>query len=192
MSLQKIFKEVKNHNSNKIFSKKGYEPLYTASRMAKIVIIGQAPGKKAQDTGIVWNDLSGDKLRLWLGIDRKGFYNKKIISLLPMDFYYPGKGKSGDLPPRKEFAPMWHERILKEMPEVKLIILIGQYSQKYYLKDRVQKNLTETVRNYKKYLPTYFVLVHPSPLNARWQAKNRWFEKKVIPALKKKVAMVLK
>lgn len=192
MSLRKIYEEIKIHPSNRRLLEKGYVPVYAASPTAKIVIIGQAPGRKAQDTGIPWNDLSGDKLRTWLGIDRKTFYDKSLIALVPMDFYYPGKGIHGDLPPRKEFASLWHERILQEMPNVELIILIGQYSQKHYLKERAGNNLTNTVKKYRRYLPSYFVLVHPSPLNARWQAKNKWFEKTVIPELRRRVAAIVR
>ncbi len=192
MSLAKIHREILAHESNRHFTEKGFAPLYSVSRSAKIVIIGQAPGRKAQESGIPWNDISGDTLRNWLGVDREMFYNKELIALLPMDFYYPGKGTTGDLPPRKEFAPRWHERILKEMSDVQLVVLIGSYSQKYYLKDRLEKNLTETVRNYKKYMPRYFVLVHPSPLNARWQAKNPWFTKDILPPLRAKIRSILK
>lgn len=190
--LGKIYAEVQSHPSNAALLKQGYSPVYTASPTAKIVIIGQAPGRKAQESGIPWNDVSGDNLRRWLGIDRKTFYDDSVISLMPMDFYYPGKGAHGDLPPRKTFAPLWHERILKEMPDVKLILLIGKYSQDYYLKGKLKKNLTETVKKYKTYLPKYFVLVHPSPLNLRWQSKNKWFEKKVVPELRKEVGSILK
>ncbi len=190
MSLAKIYKEIEAHPSNKHHRKKGYRPVYSAHKDAKIVIIGQTPGRKAQESSTPWNDLSGDTLRKWLGVDRETFYTNHI-ALVPMDFYYPGKGKHGDLPPRKEFAGMWHERIFKEMPHVELVILVGSYSQQHYLKEKLEKNLTETVRKYKKYLPDYFVLVHPSPLNLRWRAKNKWFEKSVVPELRKRVAAIL-
>ncbi len=171
--------------------KKGYAPLYTAAAGAKIVIIGQAPGKRAQESMQAWRDKSGDTLRSWLGVSEDQFYDPNVIALLPMDFYFPGKGKSGDLPPRKGFADKWHPKLLNEMPNIKLIILIGNYAQKHYLKEAAKKNLTETVRNYKDYLPEYFPLVHPSPLNFRWQAKNPWFELEVVPALRQKVKQML-
>lgn len=172
--------------------KLGYLPLYTVSEKSKIVIIGQAPGRKAQETGVPWNDPSGDKLRTWLGIDRDTFYDPDIIALLPMDFYYPGKGKHGDLPPRKGFAEKWHPQLLALMPDVKLIIVIGAYAQKHCLGKLAMENLTETVFNYKTYLPKYFPLVHPSPLNFRWQASHPWFEKDVVPELQKLVKEVLR
>lgn len=162
---------------------KGYEPVYTAGPKAKIVIVGQAPGTKAQTTKKPWNDQSGKLLREWLQMSEEQFYNPDIVALIPMDFYYPGKGAHGDLPPRKGFAEKWHPKLLEHMPNVELIILIGAYSQKYYLGKNAKINLTETVRAYKEYLPRYFPLVHPSPLNFRWRAVNPWFGTEVVPVL---------
>ena len=182
-----IFKEISQHPDNAAFKERGWQPLYTASKDARIVIIGQAPGIKAQESGTPWDDKSGETLRDWLGITREQFYDPKLVALIPMDFYYPGKGKSGDLPPRKDFTPLWHPKLLQNMPNVKLIILIGAYSQKYYLGKAAKKTLTETVANFEEYLPKYFPLVHPSPLNFRWQAKNYWFLEEVVPVLKKEI-----
>ena len=191
MTLSELRKEIINHPSNAWAKKKGYDPVYTASRNSRIVIIGQAPGKKAQESHVPWNDTSGDTLRSWLGLTKKEFYNKSNIALIPMDFYFPGKGKGGDLPPRKDFANTWHQKILTEMPHVKLTLLFGQYAQKHYLGDTMKRNLTETVRHYKEYLPTYIPLVHPSPLTARWRAKNTWFEKEVVPFVRKRVSAIV-
>ena len=184
---EQLKKDIMLDVDNKVYSDKGIEPLFSAPRTAKILIIGQAPGIKAQESRIFFNDKSGVKLREWMGIDNELFYNSGLIGVVPMDFYYPGKGKSGDLPPRKNFAHKWHPRVLELMPDIKLIILVGKYAQDYYLKDEKEKNLTETVKNYKKYLPKYFPIVHPSPLNFRWQAKNPWFLEEVVPELKKMV-----
>ena len=184
---EQLKKDIMLDVDNKVYSDKGIEPLFSAPRTAKILIIGQAPGIKAQESRIFFNDKSGGKLREWMGIDNELFYNSGLIGVVPMDFYYPGKGKSGDLPPRKNFAHKWHPRVLELMPDIKLIILVGKYAQDYYLKDKKEKNLTETVKNYKKYLPKYFPIVHPSPLNFRWQAKNPWFLEEVVPVLKKMV-----
>ena len=170
---------------------RGYEPVYTAGPRAKIAIIGQAPGSKAQLTMKPWNDASGEQLRKWLGVTDEQFYDPNIISLIPMDFYYPGKGAHGDLPPRVGFADKWHPQLLELMPDIELTILIGAYSQKHYLAKNAHKNLTETVRAYTEYLPDYFPLVHPSPLNFRWQKKNPWFEKEVVPALLARVNSIL-
>ena len=184
---EQLKKDIMLDVDNKVYSDKGIEPLFSAPRTAKILIIGQAPGIKAQESRIFFNDKSGVKLREWMGIDNELFYNSGLIGVVPMDFYYPGKGKSGDLPPRKNFAHKWHPRVLKLMTDIKLIILVGKYAQNYYLKDKKEKNLTGTVKNYKKYLPKYFPIVHPSPLNFRWQAKNPWFLEEVVPVLKKMV-----
>jgi uracil-DNA glycosylase family 4 len=169
----------------------GVNPIISASPESKIIIIGQAPGRAVHNTGIPWNDKSGDNLRNWLGIDKSIFYDANMIALMPMGFCYPGKGKSGDLPPRKECAPLWHSKLLDLMSAVKLVLLIGQYAQNYYLGDKAKNTLTETVRDYKTYLPKYFPLPHPSPRNNIWQAKHEWFGREVLPELKKSVQNIL-
>jgi uracil-DNA glycosylase len=138
-----------------------------------------------------WNDVSGQLLRKWLGVTDEQFYDPDLIALVPMDFYYPGKGTHGDLPPRKGFAEKWHPVLLEHMPNVELIILIGAYAQKYYLGKNAKRTLTETVYAYEEYLPTYFPLVHPSPLNFRWRSKNGWFETDVVPKLSKAIEEIL-
>lgn len=163
----------------------GANPVMSAHPNSKIIIIGQAPGLKVHESGIAWNDKSGDKLRTWLGVDRDTFYNPENFALMPMGFCYPGKGSSGDLPPRKECAPQWHTTLLERMHDVKLILLIGHYAQQYYLKDTPSKTLTETVQDYALYLPTYFPLPHPSPRNFIWQTKNPYFQELILPELKK-------
>ncbi|NLO97142.1 MAG: uracil-DNA glycosylase family protein [Peptococcaceae bacterium] len=169
---------------NEHYTRKGISPLFKASEDARIVMVGQAPGRKAQETQLFWNDLSGDRLREWMGISREEFYRTDRIAHLPMDFYYPGKAKQGDLPPRKGFAEKWHPLLLKEMPNIETIILIGNYAQKCYLGKRRGKNLTETVRNFPNYLPEYLPLIHPSPLNLGWFKRNPWFESEVLLVLK--------
>ncbi|MCL4146222.1 UNVERIFIED_CONTAM: hypothetical protein GTU68_034566 [Idotea baltica] len=139
-----------------------------------------------------WDDKSGDQLRLWLGVDKDTFYNPDEIGIMPMGFCYPGKGKSGDLPPRKECAPLWHDLIWSHLKNVQLTLLIGQYAQAYYLKDQRRKNLTETVKNYKAYMPQFLPLPHPSPRNNIWQKKNLWFKDEVIPELRKIVKAHIK
>lgn len=162
-------------------------PIVRPSRKAKILIIGQAPGTKVHETSISWNDASGNKLREWMGIDRELFYDTDKIAIMPMGFCYPGKGKSGDLPPRPECAPKWHESLLKLMPQIELVLLIGMYSQKYYLKQKRKLNLTETVRAWEQYAPRYLPMPHPSPRNKLWLKRNEWFERDVVPMLKKRV-----
>jgi uracil-DNA glycosylase len=181
--LQKIHQKIVRDPMNSIVPFLGTLPVYTVSEKAKIVIVGQAPGRKAQLSGIPWNDSSGIKLRTWLGVTDELFYDPNLFSLLPMDFYYPGKGSHGDLPPRREFAPRWHPRIIAQMPHIELFILVGMYAQRYYLGDRVKNTLTNTVRAYSEYLPLYFPTVHPSPLNFNWQTKNPWFVEGLVPEL---------
>ncbi len=166
-------------------------PVLAANAKSKIIIIGQAPGRIVHDSGVPWKDKSGDNLRSWMNIDKTTFYNTKEIAIVPMGFCYPGKGKSGDLPPREECAPLWHNALLEKMNQVQLVLLIGQYAQKYYLKEKAKRTLTETVKNYKSYLPAYFVLPHPSPRNNIWQAKNKWFGEEVIPHLQSRIKETL-
>lgn len=169
----------------------GPRPIVTAHRHSKIIIIGQAPGTKVHKTGVPWDDPSGKQLRDWLGLSEDQFYDSSKIALVPMGFCYPGKGKSGDLPPRSECAPAWHPSLLDLMPQVELVILIGMYAQKYYLKSDAERTLTDTVANYKAYLPQYFPLPHPSPRNRFWLNKNPWFQSDVLPELKLCVQSIL-
>ena len=186
----KIIKRLKEDSRNKSYTERGIPPIFQVSPKAQILIIGQAPGKKVEESLIPFNDKSGEKLVQWMGIDRDTFYSEKI-AILPMDFYYPGKGKTGDLPPRSFIAKEYHKDILDLMPDIKLTILIGSYSMKYYLGKGMKENLTETVRSYKEYLPKYFPIVHPSPLNFRWQKANPWFEGEIVPVLRDKVHKIL-
>ena len=181
---EEIKQEIMADTMNNFYTSKGTPPLFKASKNARIAIVGQAPGRKAEETRLFWNDLSGDRLRDWMGISREKFYDTDRIAQLPMDFYYPGKAKTGDMPPRIGFAKKWHPRLLEEMPNIETIILIGNYAQKYYLNKRCGKNLTETVRNFQEYLPEYLPLVHPSPLNQGWLKRNPWFEGDVLPILR--------
>ena len=191
MSLNDIISQIENDSRNYEYTKRNIPPILQVNSKAKVLIIGQAPGKKVEESLIPFNDKSGDTLISWMGIDRDTFYSDKI-AILPMDFYYPGKGKTGDLPPRKFIANEYHESILNELKNIELIILIGNYSMDYYLKGQMKKNLTETVRCFDEYLPRYFPIVHPSPLNFRWQAKNPWFIENVVPVLQKTVKNILK
>lgn len=170
----------------------GARPVVTAHKKSKIVIIGQAPGIKVHRSGVPWNDPSGKQLRKWLDVTDEVFYNTKNFAIIPMGFCYPGKGKSGDLPPRPECAPQWHEKLIEQMPNIELVLLIGLYAQKYYLKKEAKRTLTETVANFNDYLPNYLPLPHPSPRNRFWLSKNPWFETDVLPILKEKVAESIK
>lgn len=190
MSISKIVEELKADERNAEYTRRGIPPIFQLNKDAKILIIGQAPGRKVEESKIPFDDKSGEKLISWMGIDRKTFYSDKI-AILPMDFYYPGKGKTGDLPPRKFIAEEYHREILDELADIEMTLLIGKYSMDYYLKGEMKRNLTETVRSYEEYLPKYFPIVHPSPLNFRWQAKNPWFTEEVVPVLAERVAKIL-
>lgn len=169
----------------------GIRPVVQLNTNSKIIIVGQAPGRKVHETGIPWNDKSGETLRKWLDISPDIFYDPKSISIMAMGFCYPGKGSSGDLPPRAVCAPFWHPKIINQFTEKPLIILIGQYAQKYYLQKKRKINLTETVRNFEDYLPDFFVLPHPSPRNQNWVMINPWFTEKVLPRLREEVHLRL-
>ena len=169
----------------------GCRPVMDAHPDSRLVIVGQAPGRRVHESGVPWDDPSGDNLRAWLEVDRDTFYDPKKIALIPMGFCYPGTGRSGDLPPRKECAPLWHPPLFEAMRSVELILLVGQYAQGYYLGPEVKKNLTETVRNFRSYLPKYFPLPHSSPRNNIWQKKNPWFKEELLPNLRGRLRSLL-
>ena len=165
-------------------------PVVRANSTARILIIGQAPGTKVHASGVPWDDASGKRLRTWLGVNEDVFYDESVFAIVPMGFCYPGKGKSGDLPPRPECAPTWHEKILQQMPDIQCTLLIGMYAQNYYLTSR-SSTLTERVKNWRDYAPTKFVLPHPSPRNQLWLRKNPWFENEIVPALQNAIKNIL-
>jgi uracil-DNA glycosylase len=189
--MDKLLKQIRNCKECEQHLELGVNPIISASVKSKIIIIGQAPGRIVHNTSIPWNDKSGENLRNWLGIDEETFYDAHKIALMPMGFCYPGTGKTGDLPPRLECAPLWHNKLLTMMEKAELILLIGQYAQNYYLGSQAKNSLTETVHHFETFLPKYFPLPHPSPRNNIWQAKNKWFGKKVLPELKLKVKTIL-
>lgn len=159
-----------------------------ASATARLLIIGQAPGSKVHATGIPWNDPSGRRLRSWLGLNDQCFYDEAQVAIVPMAFCYPGKGRSGDLPPPPLCAQQWHKSVLSQLPNVELTLLIGNYSQTYYLSDNKPKTLTDTVKAYESFLAEgLFPLPHPSPRNTLWLKKNAWFEVNVLPELKRRI-----
>ena len=168
----------------------GPNPVVRASASAKLLIVGQAPGTRVHATGIPWNDPSGDRLRDWLQVDRDTFYDEERIAIVPMGFCYPGKGKSGDLPPSPDCAPLWHGALLTHMPDLELVLLVGSYAQAHYL-GKSRETLTERVRRWQDFGPRYLPLPHPSPRNTLWLKRNPWFEASVVPELRQRVSSFL-
>lgn len=169
----------------------GPRPVLRARATARLLVAGQAPGAKVHDSGIPWNDASGIRLRHWLGLERDAFYDEQAVAIVPMGFCYPGRGASGDLPPRTECATTWHAALLAKLPNVQLKLLIGQYAQNYFLGPRRGRTLTDTVRDFRRYLPDAIPLPHPSPRNQLWLKVNPWFEAELVPLLREHVAAVL-
>lgn len=190
--MQQLLQEIKACTVCAASLQLGPNPVVKAHPNSKILIIGQAPGTKVHASSKPWDDPSGVQLRKWMNLDEEAFYNVENIAIVPMGFCYPGKGKTGDLPPRPECAPLWHQALLDKMPNLELTLLIGQYAQKYYLKKQRKKNLTETVRNFQDYLPNFIPVPHPSPRNRFWMTKNPWFGQDVVPVLQQRIKEVLK
>jgi len=170
----------------------GPRPVVRGRAEAPILIVGQAPGIKVHETGLPWNDPSGDRLREWLDVDRDCFYDESRFAIIPMGYCYPGRHpRGGDLPPRTECAEIWLPQLLAHLPRIQLTILAGQYAQKHYLGSRAPKTLTATVRAWREYWPDYCPLPHPSFRNNHWIATHPWFSDQVIPALRERVRTLL-
>lgn len=169
----------------------GPRPVVRAAASARLLIVGQAPGRRVHETGIPWNDPSGDLLRTWLDIDRERFYDEREIAIVPAGFCYPGTGSGGDLPPRPECAPLWHPRLRALLPEIRLTLLVGQYAHALYLGGRRKATLADTVRARGEFAPDYLPLPHPSPRNRRWLRINDWFDREVVPELRGRVREAL-
>ena len=166
--------------------------MVAASPNSRIAIIGQAPGRIVHQSGIPWDDKSGERLRNWMAITPSTFYNEELITIIPMGFCFPGTGKGGDLPPRPKCAPQWHQPLWQNMPQLKLVLLIGAYAQNYYLPQQRKESLTARVQNFREYLPKYLVMPHPSPRNNIWMKKNPWFAEEVLPHLKQRVQSLIR
>ena len=166
----------------------GPRPVLRASETARLLIVGQAPGTLVHGSGIPWSDASGMRLREWLHLDRDHFYDESRVAIVPMGFCYPGRGASGDLPPRPECSQTWHPKLLPMLGDIKLTLLIGQYAQSYFLGDQRKKTLTDTVAAWREFAPRFFPLPHPSPRNVGWFKHNPWFDAEVVPALRDAVA----
>jgi uracil-DNA glycosylase len=170
----------------------GPRPVLRASATAKLLIVGQAPGTKVHETGIPWNDASGDRLRRWLDLDRATFYDESRISIMPMGLCYPGVDRNGgDSPPRPECAPLWHPPLLALMPQVELVLLVGSHAQAWYLGKQRRRSMTDTVAAWRDYLPRFIPTPHPSWRNTGWLKRNPWFEAELVPKLRARVAGML-
>ena len=186
-SLSQVAREAKACHLCEAHLPLGPRPVFRVGAKARLLIVGQAPGRRVHESGVPWNDPSGDNLRAWLRMDRAIFYDRSRIAILPAGLCYPGTGKSGDLPPRPECAPLWHPRFRAALPGIELTLLVGSYAQRFYLQESAKKSLTETVRAWREYAPAFFPLPHPSPRNRLWLKNNPWFLAEVIPALRRRV-----
>ena len=169
----------------------GPRPIVAAGRSARILIIGQAPGSKVHASGAAWDDDSGDRLREWTGLSRETFYDPQAVAQMPSGFCYPGKGVSGDLPPRPECAPLWHDRLLAQLPQLRLILLVGRYAQALYLPRSFAPSMTEAVRRFADAPPRLFPLPHPAWRSRLWMTKHPWFGLAVLPHLRLRVQQAL-
>ncbi len=169
----------------------GPRPILQADETARILLVGQAPGRRVHQSGIPWDDLSGARLRKWMAVSEEVFYDASRIAIIPMGYCYPGTGPHGDLPPRRECAELWLKRLLEELPHIELTLLIGAYAQRHFLNHTGQQTLTETVEKWKTYAPRYFPLPHPSPRNQAWFKKHPWFEQQLLPALRQQISDLL-
>lgn len=192
MDFQSLMQEISRCEICKEHLPLGPRPIVQADPEAPIAIFGQAPGRKVHETGIPWDDPSGVRLRKWLNVTDEQFYNPKCFALIPMGFCYPGKGKSGDLPPRPECAPQWQDLLRSHLPNIRFSLLVGTYALDWHLGKKKKKTLTETVKAYEEYLPDYLPLPHPSPRNQIWLKRNDWFERNIVPLIQEKTAEYLK
>ncbi|SPD67424.1 conserved protein of unknown function (plasmid) [Cupriavidus taiwanensis] len=170
----------------------GPRPVVRAGAGARILIVGRAPGTRVHETGIPWNDASGERLRQWLGVDDATLCDASQFAIIPMGLCYPGRGKGGDNPPRPECAPLWMDRLLAQLPSIALTLLVGQYAQRHFLGARRKPTLTETVRAWQEYAPAFIPLPHPSPRNQPWFKQHPWFESEVLPMLRERVRLLLR
>ncbi|MBP8924960.1 MAG: uracil-DNA glycosylase family protein [Pseudomonadales bacterium] len=169
----------------------GPRPVLRAAASARILIVGQAPGLRVHETGIPWNDPSGDRLREWMGVSNEEFYDESRIAIIPMGYCYPGRGNGGDLPPRRECAQLWLDKLLGMLPNIELTLLIGLYAQRHFLGTRRKQTLAETAAAWREYAPQYIPLPHPSPRNTPWRQRHPEFERELLPGLRRRIAFLL-
>ena len=189
--LEKLLTEIRACTACAAHLPHGARPVVQASARAKVLIAGQAPGRRVQMSGIPFDDPSGDRLRMWLGVDRQTFYDPHNFAIVPMGFCFPGTGKSGDLAPRKECAPLWQDKLHAALPNIQLRLTIGLYAQKWHLGNKRARTLTATVKSWRSFWPDVLPMPHPSPRNQIWLRKNEWFEADVIPVLQSRIRQLL-
>lgn len=190
MSTSRLLREVRACTRCAASLPLGPRPVFQLRPSARLLIAAQAPGRKVHETGLPFNDVSGDRLRSWLGLSREVFYDPNKVAIIPMGLCYPGTGKSGDLPPRPECAPAWRERLLAHLPLIELTLAIGQYAVAYHL-PRQRASLTETVRGWLDHWPSIVPMPHPSPRNNLWLRRNPWFEAEVLPVVRVRIATLV-
>ena len=187
-SLETLLVEVRSCRVCEAHLPLGPRPVVQAGASARILLVGQAPGSRVHASGVPWDDASGNRLRDWTGLDKARFYDASEVAIIPMGFCYPGRGKGGDLPPRRECADLWLDRLLAGLPHIELTLLIGLYAQRHFLGAQRKSSLTETVKAWREYAPRFIPLPHPSARNTPWFQRNPWFEQALLPELKQRVA----
>ncbi|MEO7935918.1 MAG: uracil-DNA glycosylase family protein [Dokdonella sp.] len=190
-NLDSLLKAVRDCRACAIHLPHGPRPIVQAGKRARLLIIGQAPGARVHASGIPWDDASGERLRDWIGIDKPTFYDPQQVAIIPMGYCYPGKGSSGDLPPRRECADLWLDQLLANLPNIELTLLIGQYAQRHFLGKAAAAGVGATVAAHAEFAPKLIPLPHPSPRNIAWFLRNPWFEAELLPNLRRQVRKVL-
>lgn len=190
-SLETLLAEVRDCRACEAHLPLGPRPILQATETAKVLVVGQAPGRRVHESGVPWDDPSGERLRQWMGVDKAIFYDFNRIAIIPMGYCYPGRGKGGDNPPRRECAELWLDKLLGQLPDIQTTLLIGQYAQRHFLGSRRKSTLVETVRAWGDYAPAFFPLPHPSPRNTAWFQRNPWLEDALLPALRERIQGVL-
>lgn len=190
-TLESLLKAVRSCRACEAHLPLGPRPVLRAAATARILIVGQAPGVRVHMTGIPWDDPSGERLRRWMGIDKDAFYDESRIAIIPMGYCYPGRGSGGDLPPRRECAELWLDRLLAKLPQIEMTLLIGQHAQRHFLGNRRKSSLAETTEAWREYAPHYVPLPHPSPRNTPWLQRHSGFEQELLPELRVRIGALL-
>ena len=190
-TLESLLAAVRNCRACEAHLPLGPRPVVRAAVTARVLIVGQAPGLRVHATGIPWDDPSGERLRSWMGVGKDAFYDESRIAIIPMGYCYPGRGKSGDMPPRRECAELWLHHLLAKLPRIELTLLIGQHAQRHYLGSRRKSSLANTTKAWREYSPRYFPMPHPSPRNTPWLQRNSWFEQQLLPELRTRIGALL-